>query len=211
MRISEGLREGDLVDLVLPMISVDEYESKLSDKAVVIAFYVGDEEPARDLNRFIQKSPIDLIDTDISPAPNPDGYYLVFVEMMADGEVAEKIVNLCGTISQLVSVKEWSASLYGKDDPIPLSVEGLKGYFDKSVVEFHGLNIQDGELIFEDSGQKITYRVVGPGEMRNLDLMVVSPCTRLLRLLGEGWDVVASRDGHLLITSPEGSILKVKP
>ena len=51
----EGLKEGDLAELVLPMISIDEFESKLDDDSIVVAFYVGDRDPSQDLNRFIQK------------------------------------------------------------------------------------------------------------------------------------------------------------
>ena len=79
--INEGLMKNDLAKLVLPIMSIDEYDSKIKDDAIVVAFYVTDKDPASDLNKFIQKSPVMLLDTEVSPAPNQDGFYLVFVEM----------------------------------------------------------------------------------------------------------------------------------
>jgi len=67
--LREGLREGDLADLVLPMISVDEYESRIDkSQAIVIGFYVQDENAANDLNRFVQKSALPLLGTEVSRA-----------------------------------------------------------------------------------------------------------------------------------------------
>src|ERR1700733_10450117 len=88
----EGMREGDLADLVLPMISVDEYSSKIdNDQAIVVGFYVHEEMAARDLNRFLQKSAVPLLGTDVSPAPDSHGYFMVFCEMMDNDRLAQNV------------------------------------------------------------------------------------------------------------------------
>ena len=47
-KINEGLRVGDLENLVSPKISIDEFESKSGsdDEILVVAFYVKDDQPA---------------------------------------------------------------------------------------------------------------------------------------------------------------------
>lgn len=130
MNLFEGLKEGDLLDLVLPVISIDEYESKLDDTSIVVGFYVNSNAPAKDLNRFIQKSPESLYDTEISPAPNEDGYYIVFLEIQRDDEFPAKIVSIANSLNTLTGNDEWYFVTYGEDEEIPLTEENIKEYID---------------------------------------------------------------------------------
>ncbi len=128
--LTEGMRPGDLEDLVLPMITVDEYESKIDDKAVVIGFYVADRDAAEDLNRFIQKSPVVLLDTEVSPAPDQHGYYLVFVELLNDAQIVPNLEAILEEVSPLIDAEEWQMRLRGQDDGvIPFSSKLLKQRF----------------------------------------------------------------------------------
>ena len=55
--INEGLTMNALDGLITPMLSIDEYESKISDKrAIVVGFFVQEEDPANDLSNFIDRS-----------------------------------------------------------------------------------------------------------------------------------------------------------
>jgi hypothetical protein len=135
--ISEGLMVGDLNDLVLPLISIDEYESKLAtsgnNTAVVIAFFVDDQDPAQDLCGFIQKTHVDIIDTDVSPAPSEDGYYLVFVEILRNKNVLEKIIKLVDSLSNLVNIEKWQFIPYGSEKVYDLTLENLKDHIDTNL------------------------------------------------------------------------------
>jgi hypothetical protein len=115
MKLVEGLKAGDLEDLVLPLVNIDEYESKLDDDSIVIAFYVMDREPASDLNRFIQKGATNILDTDLSPAPNEDGYYLVFVEMLRDQNFPKKLESILESLHGLTNIKSWKAQIHDID------------------------------------------------------------------------------------------------
>lgn len=121
----EGLKAGDLEELVLPLVSVDEYESKLDDDSVVIAFYVMDKDPAQDLNRFIQKGAAAILDTDVSPAPNEDGYYLVFVEFLRDKAMPKKLLDTLASINGLTNIKSWKAQMYGVQGVLPATEDVL--------------------------------------------------------------------------------------
>lgn len=121
--LREGMREGDLADMVLPMVSIDEYVSKIDDSAIVFGFYVRDQNGAGELNRFIQKSPTPLIDTEVSPAPDQHGYYMVFVELMNDSQIVHNIKSILDEASPLTEVEEWQMRVRG--------IEGVQNFSTK--------------------------------------------------------------------------------
>ena len=127
--LQEGMRPNDLEDLVLPLITIDEYESKLDDDAIVIGFYVGDRDAAQDLNRFIQKSPTQLLDTEISPAPDQHGFYIVFIELLNDKLIVENIESIINEISPLAGTDEWQMRLYGAGGVAPFDSKVLAKRF----------------------------------------------------------------------------------
>ncbi|RYD66041.1 MAG: hypothetical protein EOP83_05980, partial [Verrucomicrobiaceae bacterium] len=115
-RLLEGMREGDLEDLILPLISVDEYESKIDDDAIVLGFYVSEADAAEDLNRFLQRSPIELLDTEISPAPDAQGFYMVFVELLNNKMLPENITALLEEVAAVSNIESWKMQVRGFDD-----------------------------------------------------------------------------------------------
>lgn len=106
-KLYEGMWSGDLADLVQPLVSIDEYASKIDPSAIAIGFYVQDKDAADDLNRFIQKSPVSIIDSDVSPAPDQRGFYIVFVEIAFNDRLVANISSLLEEISPLASIDEW--------------------------------------------------------------------------------------------------------
>lgn len=126
--INEGMLGGDLEDLVLPMLSVDEFASKLGDDAIVFGFYVSDREAAIDLNRFIQKSPLKIIDTEISPAPDQRGFYVVFFEVQLNDRLPEVVTDLLKEIEPLVVIEKWKMQIRGQENLITFSTKTLTKY-----------------------------------------------------------------------------------
>ena len=121
-----GLLEGDLDYLILPLIEIDTFESKISNsKAIVIAFYVFEQDPAKDLERFIEKDPVAVLDTETSPAPTEDGYYVVFVELDRDNNFPELTRKIVESISNLTNVKKWQFKTLNDDTIYDLSEETL--------------------------------------------------------------------------------------
>ncbi len=113
MKIFEGMWANDLEDLLQPLVSIDEFESKIDDDAIAIGFFVNDREAADDLNRFIQKSAVPLIDSDISPAPDQRGYYIVFAELAANDRFVENLCHLCEEVGQLGAISDWQMKMRG--------------------------------------------------------------------------------------------------
>ena len=114
-RLEEGLRPGDLEHLILNKVSIDQFEPKTgSDKEVlVMGLYSKDEEPAQDLARFIERGYIGVMDTEVSPGPDEDGNYMVFVEMKKDREVMKRVVEILNDIKSVTTVREWQLNFYG--------------------------------------------------------------------------------------------------
>ncbi len=128
MKISEGLRESDLADLVIPMMSIDEYESKISDTndVIVVGFFVDDKEPAIELSRFVDRSIQDILDTDVSPAPNESGYFMMFLELKRNDEFFEIISNILEEIKNITDIEKWTFKAYKNDEIMDFNKENIR-------------------------------------------------------------------------------------
>jgi GNAT superfamily N-acetyltransferase len=125
--LSEGLRRGDLEDQVLPMISFDEYESNFGDTALTIAFYIHGKDAATDFNKFLQKSHVNFLTTDISPSQDKDGYYAVFVEFKIDDKLIANFFDIIEEVNNLTLIEEWQIHLNNRE-LMALSKKALEFY-----------------------------------------------------------------------------------
>jgi len=108
MKLTEGLRRGDLNHMILPLISIDEFLSKIDDRTViVVAFYAYEEDPAHDLSNFIERSPTNVLDTDVSPAPTREGYYVTFVEIKRDQKFISKLLKILAEVDNQSEAAFW--------------------------------------------------------------------------------------------------------
>jgi hypothetical protein len=123
--LTEGLRANDLEDLVLPLLSVDEFESKIDEDAIVFGFYVSEQDAAEDLNRFLQKSAADLIDTDVSPAPDSQGFFMVFVEMTRTEKTAAAMADILADVDEIAGTSDWNMNVRGQSDLVAFSEKNL--------------------------------------------------------------------------------------
>lgn len=147
MMLREGLERHSLHDLVLPVISIDEYESKIDDhKVIVVGFFVNDFDPGQDLSSFIEKSSLRPLDTEVSPAPTDDGYYVVFVEMGRDDDFPKRIIEMCEQVSNLTDIKKWKFKPYKgtADDIYDLDEKNLRDQInlDPEKVEVEDADVQ---------------------------------------------------------------------
>lgn len=112
-QIKEGVEFGDLQSLVSSDVSVAEFEPKTGtdDDVVVIGFFCKDEAPASDLATFIEKSTVNILDTEVSPNPDENGFYLVFVEVENEN-LMQIVFELLDDVSRLTEIEEWSIDFY---------------------------------------------------------------------------------------------------
>ena len=113
-KLDEGLRPNDLQHLILDKISLDEFEPKSGDSKdiLVMGLYSVDEEPARDLSRFIERGYIDVIDTEVSPGPDDDGNYMVFVEIDKNKDTMKKVSQVLHDVKSITTINEWQLHFY---------------------------------------------------------------------------------------------------
>lgn len=108
MNINESLRSLDLQDLVKKVFEIDSYKSKIGDDQdiVVLSFTVDHEDPAKDLENFIEMGYGFVLDADTSPGETDDGTYKVYVELERNRHVADQIIDLIDGISRLTGETE---------------------------------------------------------------------------------------------------------
>jgi len=107
-----ALREDDLKNTVLKKLSVDEFEPKTgkSEDVLVLGFQLSENLPSKDLYKFLNNSIIEMRDIEVSPNPNPDGYYMVFVEMDRNPEVLDNIKGIVSEVERLSGKLGWQVS-----------------------------------------------------------------------------------------------------
>lgn len=119
--ITEGMRPCDLENQVRPLVSVDEFESKVSKSAIVLAFYCISSDSARDFRRFIHKSSVDVLDSEISPAPDAMGRYVVFLELQNDVRLGETANWLFKELHAVTGIEKWVVRVAGKSTVVELN------------------------------------------------------------------------------------------
>lgn len=236
--LREGLRKGDLADLVLPLISVDEYVSKVDpSECIVLGFYVHDEDAAKDLNRFLQKSAVSIMDTEVSPAPDQHGYFMVFVELIDNDRMPENVVSILAEIKPLVAIEEWQMRVRKTDGLVPFSEDNLKDCLKngkkndntEDILEFlrpstltKALVEEGGILVLEGSNDRHVYKIKAFGHINTVlsnqglteapitfNIRTIAKMNRIRRSLGENWEVVAVGKFIMLhnSTDPRGILL----
>jgi hypothetical protein len=169
--LMEGLQEHDLDDLLLPLVSIDEYEPKTGDDkdVIVVGWFVDDEKPARDLERFIEKGDNEILDTETSPAPNPEGYYLVFVEFLRNEQFPENLISVLGTLGNLTNVKEWQFKPLHQDEIFDINEENIKEHIELDPEEIGTTEKGEEELEHKEMGESVEHlnEIVGwrPGRV----------------------------------------------
>ncbi len=124
------LRENDLANTVLKKISVDEFEPKTgtSENVLVLGFQLSENLPSKDLYKFLNNSIIEMRDIEVSPNPNPDGYYMVFVEMDRQEEVLNNIKSIVEEVERLSGKLNWEVSTILSEESIALDNDELIKY-----------------------------------------------------------------------------------
>ena len=178
-----SLRVGDLEHLIKPLVSIDEYDSKLgkNEEVIVVTFFAKDEDPGKDLNSFIQKGNPSILDVELSPAPSEDGSYLIFAEFLRNEQFPKELMDLVDSITPLVKIDKWKFKPYKVSEIVELNKENIKkyvccdknDYMKKAVKEFlQPSNIiksifkPNNILILESYNQKSKYRLVDFGDSK---------------------------------------------
>ena len=107
--VNESLAENDLKWLVGETAYIDMYKTKLGEDKdyIVLALTVNDRQPAHDLATFIENSVHKFTDVEVSPATDPKGRYLVYVEMDRNPEAFSIINGILNDANKLSGITDW--------------------------------------------------------------------------------------------------------
>ena len=112
-QINEGVRYNELKSLVNSKVTIADFEPKVgtTDDVTVVAFYTTDEKPADDLARFIERGVNEILDTEVSPTADENGFYLVFVEIQNEN-LMQKVFEILEDVTRLVDIDDWKLDFY---------------------------------------------------------------------------------------------------
>ena len=118
-----GLVYEDLKGTILPYISIDESAPKsgIDKEIIVVGFYAEEEGPANDLNTFIQRGSFDVLDTEVSPNPDEDGRYLIFIEFERNEIFKSTFAKFVVDVENLTGPQEWQVKPYLADEAMELN------------------------------------------------------------------------------------------
>lgn len=125
-----SLRANDLKDTISDLISIDEYKPKTGtdSEIIVVAFYAIDEAPAKDVDSFLERSYIDIVDVEVSPNPNEDGFYIIFIEMYRNDSFPEELLTLVKEMDRITGGMDWKISPYLADNTFDINDNTWKEY-----------------------------------------------------------------------------------
>lgn len=119
--ITEGLDFSEMRGLVMDIISIDQFEPKVGDEedTVVVAFSINNnEQAAKDLSNYLETGITELLDVDVSPAPDEKGHYKVFVEFMRDSQLYDKINGILTDVDKVINREsDWEYTAYKLSEP----------------------------------------------------------------------------------------------
>lgn len=128
--LNENLRKNDLNNMVFPIISVDRFEPKTGKKenVVVVGFYTKEQNAAKDLMHFLSGSTVTNRDLEVSPNPDENNQYMLFVEIDRDLSTHKNIADLAQEVSRLCGIENWKILPYLSDNDFDLENQDWKQY-----------------------------------------------------------------------------------
>ena len=122
-----GLLKSDLGHLVDGIIEIDSYKSKMGEDSdiVTLAFSVHGQDPAKDLENFIEKGYPFVLDADVTSGEQSDGTYKVFVEMERTKDIPMQIIEIADGVSKLADLEKMRFRYYKNFKSKDLDEENL--------------------------------------------------------------------------------------
>jgi hypothetical protein len=126
--INESLRPADLRHFVKKVIEVDSFKSKIGDDEdiVTISFTVDHEDPAKDLENFIEMGYDFVLDADVSPGELDDGTYKVYVEIERTRYVAEQIKEILDGVGKIAAIDNFRFRYFKNFKSQDATIENLE-------------------------------------------------------------------------------------
>lgn len=117
--INEGFDYHDLVNQIVPTISIDEYAAKMgtNDEIVTMTLTTKGNQQASDLVDWLERGYDFILDAEVSEGEVTPGKYLVFIEMDRRTSVPDRIYEIINDMKTLtdLDVKDWVITIDDED------------------------------------------------------------------------------------------------
>lgn len=125
-----SLRENDLVDTMFKEISIDEFQPKTGDTkdVLVLGFYLNENLSGKDLYSFLNNSIIEIRDVEVSPNPNPEGRFMVFLELDRKLDVFNDINSIVKEVERLSGKIDWQMSTLLGENNLEFNEENFNSF-----------------------------------------------------------------------------------
>jgi hypothetical protein len=197
--INESLKSNDLRHFVKKVIEIDSFKSKIGDDEdiVTLSFTVDHEDPAKDLENFIEMGYDFVLDADVSPGELDDGTYKVYVELERGRHVVDQIIELLDGVKKLVgfdqfrfryfkSFKSQEATKEELSTTIPLDKDSYRINSEKTnldnFTEFFSRSYADEIKLIDESisfkkiyGGTIQFKIIDSGLKKDMYQKVRGP------------------------------------
>lgn len=174
-KLTEGLRAGDLKNMISHNFTIDQYKSKIGEdeNTVVLAFQINDRFATVDVMEFIEKSYNFVLDADMSPGEERDSTYRLFIEIERTSKVIDQIFEILAGLSRLCGIDQWKFK-YQKEttsykftsenatEHIPLSQTQYQEYLIKIKEKFVSEVINQGSATITEYNQNDQIVVTRP-------------------------------------------------
>lgn len=192
-KLFEGLRAGDLKDMISPIISIDRFKSKMGDDkdVLVVAFRSKEKMPAIDLMEFIEKGYQFVLDADMSTGEEKDGQYSVFVELERSISGPKQIMELLSGVSQAADCDKWQFRYYkdseirdcteqALEEHLPLTSEDyeekmhtykqddINTFFDQGATDSTELDTEDNITITKPYAESLNMKLIAMGPYQEI-------------------------------------------
>lgn len=195
-----ALRENDLKNTVLKRISIDEFQPKTGDEkdVAVVGFHVTQNFPGKDLYNFISASALESRDIELSPNPNTDGYYMVFVEFDRNENLLDTIKSLIEEVNNVTGVLDWKIATPYIEEDVDLHDESLGTYIQMDPANY---------LTAREFKEKMQQEEIQKEEQR-LEEEAADNSNRVLEFLRDSLLIQAgfSDDGKLTMMGNAGNV-----
>ena len=164
-RLFEGLRAGDLKDMISDVFTVDQFNSKMGndEEIIVIAFTSEDKYPAIDLMEFIEKGYPFVLDADMSSGEEKDGDYRVFVEIERTEKASFDVEELLQGVGRLCKIDNWKFKYFRDHEEHEFSKESFIQVVPLDVEEYKE-RVKSQKM--SDAGEVLDQ---GPAEVSDID------------------------------------------
>ena len=230
-----GLLKNDLAHMVDNIIEIDSYKSKMGNDSdiVTLAFSIHGNEPAKDLENFIEKGYPFVLDADVTSGEQSDGTYKVFVEIERSKEIPTQVLEIADGVTKLANLDKMKFRYYknfkSKDldeENLSLSIpvdkesyeiainetqyENYKNFFTKSYAE--SIDMLGETLIIKNTyAQPLRFNVTDFGKetmlKETINMEDMGEVIFLSKVLG---DYNITKYGDTLVLTNEGYSLHLK-